>query len=155
MVVATTRKTTVRKQSVSDFFSLDQKTRDWTYRRIVIFGALIVCVIWITWAAGWMRIETASPMLANAFNMMMVVICSYVFGAIADDHLRRKAGGDFIQQTDVQSDIDPDHHHGGDGDGGTADDKNKVDVSVKVDDSASHVDIDHDINTGPNRGDKS
>lgn len=91
------------------FFSLDQKRKDWTYRRIVIFGVLFACLIWITWAAGWMRVETAQTMLANGFNCLMVIVTGYVFGGIWDDHLKGKKqvemGGGFEQHVEEHVDV--------------------------------------------------
>jgi hypothetical protein len=79
------------KTKIAAFLSLDHKRRDWTYRRIIIFGVTVACLVWITWAAGWMRVETANTLISSAFNLLLFLITGYVFAGVADDHLRRTA----------------------------------------------------------------
>ncbi|MET4190667.1 MULTISPECIES: hypothetical protein [unclassified Bradyrhizobium] len=122
----------VRRNLVSDWLSVSDKRRDWTYRRIIVFGIIAIACVWITWAAGWMRVETANTMISNAFNALMVVVTGYVFGAVLDDHLRRKSHTDNAD-TDSETDIDPDRHHTSDAPSEKDNKSPDINVTVGID----------------------
>ncbi len=102
-------KTRVEKlpSKVDDIFSVEAKRKDWKYRRILIFVTCGLCFAWITWAAGWTRVETANSLMSNAFNLLIILIPAYVGAAVTDDYLRNRTkaqygGGGYDRETEEQ-----------------------------------------------------
>lgn len=65
---------------------------NWAIRRRIVIATIIFCFGMIIYASEWMRIETAKDIIRECFLLLTFVIGYYVFGAVADDHLKRKSG---------------------------------------------------------------
>lgn len=75
----------------------------WVIRRRLAIWTLIFCAALIIWGAGWMRESTANSVITQAFVLMTLILTTYVFGAIWDDHLKRQSDNEFIAKANSAS----------------------------------------------------
>lgn len=80
---------------VQKYVNVGQK--DWAIRRRIVALTLIFCAIMTMWgASSYMPTDKATLIINQCFTLATFVIGYYVFGAIVDDHLKRKHDVDMV-----------------------------------------------------------